>query len=46
MNEETRKIEPEGEQTEPEVKTEELSEKDMDKVAGGKTFVRTRSNTL
>ena len=35
MSDETRKIEQEAAQTAPELKKEELSEKDLDQVAGG-----------
>ena len=45
MSEESKKIEKKAEQTEQEVKPAELSEKDLDKVAGGGGQVNTsRSN--
>ena len=44
MNEVTKKAEKKAEQIEQEPKAVELSDKDLDKVAGGATYNTTRSN--
>ena len=45
INEATKKAEKKAGQIEPESKAAELSDKDLDNVAGGKTYLKTRSNT-
>jgi bacteriocin-like protein len=44
MSEESKKVEKKAEQTEQEIKADELSEKDLNNVAGGASYSTSKSN--